>query len=147
VSDSYVGSDQGDFTDEGFLTGDYGTIAADGRLTLWGRVSSFINVAGRKVQPAEVEATLRTLPGVADVRVVGGNDQRRGEHVVACIVLQPGSAPLTVLAVRRFCADRLAPHKIPREVVFVDAIPLTIRGKTDREALNAMIRSRVNRER
>jgi fatty-acyl-CoA synthase len=72
--------------------------------------------------------------------VIGGHDDRRGEHVVACIVLEPESEPLTALAVRRFCADRLGSHKIPREVVFVDAIPLTVRGKTDREALRAMVR-------
>src|SRR6185295_18029927 len=113
---------------------------------LLGRVSSFINVAGRKVQPAEVEATLRALPSVADVRVIGGSDARRGEHVVACIVVRPESEPLTTFAVRQFCADRLAPHKIPRQVVFVEAIPLTVRGKTDRAALAAAIRSQPKQE-
>jgi acyl-CoA synthetase (AMP-forming)/AMP-acid ligase II len=146
VSVGYVDSQRDDFVDAGFLTGDYGTLADDGRLTLLGRVSSFINVAGKKVQPGEVEATLRALPSVADVRVIGGHDERRGEHVVACIVLQPDHEPLTALALRRLCAERLAPHKIPREVVFVDAIPLTARGKTDREALSALIRRRLKRQ-
>ncbi len=144
VSDGYVGSRE-DFTDGGFLTGDYGTIDDHGRLTLAGRVSSFINVAGRKVQPAEVEATLRALPGVADVRVVGGHDAKRGQHVVACIVSR-ATGPITALTVRQFCAERLAPHKIPRAVVFVDAIPLTARGKTDRDALAALIQSRTRQE-
>ncbi len=76
VSAGYVGADQGDFQDDGFLAGDYGTMDADGRLTLGGRVSSFINVAGRKVQPAEVEAVLREMPAVIDVRVVGARDDR-----------------------------------------------------------------------
>jgi len=141
VSAGYVGADQGDFQDDGFLAGDYGTVDANGRLTLSGRVSSFINVAGRKVQPAEVEAVLREMPTVIDVRVTGARDDRRGEHVVACLVRRPGSAPLTTIAVRQFCASRLASHKIPRAVVFVDAIPLTPRGKTDRAALDALIRS------
>ena len=145
VSDGYVGVPHGDFNDGGFLTGDFGTMSVDGRLTLSGRVSAFINVAGRKVQPDEVEATLRSLTGVADVRVIAGHDDRRGEHVVACIVRHE-SEELTPLAVRRFCADRLAPHKIPREVVFVEAIPLTPRGKTDRAALAAAIRSQPKQE-
>jgi acyl-CoA synthetase (AMP-forming)/AMP-acid ligase II len=140
VATGYAGPDRGDFIDEGFLTGDYGAIDAKGRLTLLGRASMFINVAGRKVQPSEVEAVLREMPQVGDVRVLGGKDQRRGEHVVACIVPRLESEPLTAAAVRRFCAARLAPHKVPREVVFVAAIPLTARGKTDREALAASIR-------
>lgn len=145
VSCGYVGS-RDDFASYGFLTGDYGTFDAAGRLTLLGRVSSFINVAGRKVQPAEVEATIRGLSGVVDVRVVGEYDERRGEHVVACIVRREEARPVTAMAVRRFCAERLAPHKVPRSIVFVDAIPLTARGKTDREALRALIQARTPRE-
>jgi acyl-CoA synthetase (AMP-forming)/AMP-acid ligase II len=145
VSNGYVESSD-DFALGGFLTGDYGTFDAAGRLTLLGRVSSFINVAGRKVQPAEVEATIRELPGIADVRVIAGHDERRGEHVVACVVLRGSAATVTALRVRQFCAERLAPHKIPRAVIFVDAIPLTARGKTDREALRALIRPHANRE-
>ena len=53
---------------------------------LTGRVSSFINVAGKKVQPAEVEDVLRTMPGVRDVRVLAAADPQRGEQVAACIV-------------------------------------------------------------
>ena len=60
------------FDERGFLTGDYGAWDARGRLTLCGRVSAFVNVAGRKVQPDEVEQVLRAMPGVADVRVLGG---------------------------------------------------------------------------
>ena len=58
---------------------------------LTGRVSSFINVAGKKVQPAEVEDVLRQMPGVRDVRVVAAADAQRGEQVVACVVAEPGA--------------------------------------------------------
>jgi acyl-CoA synthetase (AMP-forming)/AMP-acid ligase II len=136
VSDGYVGAAAGDFTNGGFLTGDYGRID-DGRLTLLGRVSSFINVAGRKVQPEEVEAVLRSMPGVADVRVLGAADARRGQQVVACLVLAPSSPAPTPLGIRQYCSKRLAAYKVPRRVVFFDAFPLTSRGKTDREALAA----------
>jgi long-chain acyl-CoA synthetase len=122
--------------DGGFLTGDYGSFDARGRLVLAGRVSSFINVAGRKVQPSEVEQVLKSMPAVDDVRVVAVPDARRGEQVAACVV---ASGDLTVTDVRRYCALRLAPHKIPRVVIFVDAIPMTTRGKTDQGALRSLV--------
>jgi acyl-CoA synthetase (AMP-forming)/AMP-acid ligase II len=124
------------FMDGGFLTGDYGSFDARGRLVLAGRVSSFINVAGRKVQPSEVEQVLKSMPAVDDVRVVAVPDARRGEQVAACVV---ASGDLTVTDVRRYCALRLAPHKIPRVVIFVDAIPMTTRGKTDQGALRSLV--------
>lgn len=139
VSDGYVGDNPGDFTGDGFLTGDYGSVGADGRLTLAGRVSSFINVAGRKVQPDEVEAVLRRMPNIADVRVVGGVDARRGQQVVACLVAGPGTAPSS-LDVRQFCSAQLALHKVPRTIIFVESIPLNSRGKTDRTALEDLVR-------
>jgi len=130
------------FVDGGYLTGDYGSWDSRGRLTLTGRVSSFVNVAGRKVQPAEVEQVLRSMPGIADARVIAAADPRRGEQIVACVVAEQGAVAMP-LAVRRFCASRLAPHKIPRAIIFVDAIPLTPRGKTDRAALDGLVRSRL----
>lgn len=125
------------FVSGGFLTGDLGTIDSLGQLTLSGRVSSFVNIAGRKVQPDEVERVLRTYHGVADVRVVGVADDRRGEQLVACLVTT--SDRPSVLALRHFCAARLASHKIPRAFVFLDQIPLTERGKTDRVRLRAAV--------
>jgi hypothetical protein len=83
------------------------------RLTLVGRASSFVNVAGRKVQPEEVERILRDMPGIRDVRVVAAPDPRRGQQIVACIVADP-AAQVGVLDVRRFCSARLASYKIPR---------------------------------
>ena len=82
------GRDDGFIGDGGFLTGDYGAGTTRAASSLAGRVSSFVNVAGRKVQPDEVEQVLRTMPGVADVRVVGADDPRRGEQIVACIVAE-----------------------------------------------------------
>jgi long-chain acyl-CoA synthetase len=124
------------FVDGGFLTGDYGSFDAKGGLVLAGRVSSFINVAGRKVQPSEVEQVLKSMPAVDDVRVVAVPDARRGEQVAACLVT---SETLTAADVRRYCASRLAPYKIPRVVIFVDAIPMTVRGKTDHSALRSLV--------
>ena len=88
VSSGYAGeapTDEG-FTGGGFLTGDFGRFDARQRLILTGRASSFINVAGKKIQPEEVEQVLRSMRGVEDVRVLGVADAVRGQQVVACVV-------------------------------------------------------------
>jgi long-chain acyl-CoA synthetase len=144
ASDGYVGEDSADFANGGFLTGDYGSIGEDRRLTLAGRVSSFINVAGRKVQPDEVEAVLREMPAVRDVRVVAAADAQRGQQVVACVASTPGFPAPSLIEVRRFCSTRLAPHKIPRCVLVLESIPMTPRGKTDRAALDDLVRAHVD---
>jgi long-chain acyl-CoA synthetase len=144
VSSGYVDDDGEGFVDGGFLTGDYGDWDARGRLLLRGRASSFVNVAGRKVQPDEVEAVLRGMPGITDVRVVAAPDARRGQQIVACIVVDASASSITTLVIRRYCAERLASYKVPRAIVFVDRIPLTARGKTDRAALDALVRARLS---
>lgn len=131
------------FVDGGFLTGDLGVFDAEGRLWLSGRVSSFVNVAGRKVQPDEVERVLRTFDGVEEVRVIGLADSQRGEQLVAGLVMR--GAPPAPIALRQFCAERLAAHKIPRSFVFLDEIPLTDRGKTDRGRLEAAVVAALTR--
>ena len=141
VAGGYSGGTRDGFDEHGFLTGDYG--AWDGpRLTLRGRVSAFVNVAGRKVQPEEVEHVLRTMPGVADVRILAAPDARRGQQIVACIVADTDDT-LSTLSVRQFCAARLAAYKIPRTILFLSAMPLTLRGKTDRAALEDLVRARL----
>ncbi len=145
VSSGYVaveGNVEG-FVDGGFLTGDYGRFEASGHLVLTGRASSFINVAGRKVQPEEVEEVLRSMPGITDARVLGIEDAARGQQIVACIVID--DARLTAPAIRKHCAARLSAYKVPRAIVWLDRIPLTERGKTDRAKLEADVRSRLGR--
>ena len=143
VSLGYSEPVEGGFVDGGFLTGDYGAWDARGRLILRGRASSFVNVAGRKVEPDEVEQVLRAMPGIADVRIVAAPDRRRGQQIVACIVRNAPAYELTTVGIRRYCAARLAPYKIPRTIVFVDAIPRTARGKIDRAKLDAVVRAHV----
>jgi acyl-CoA synthetase (AMP-forming)/AMP-acid ligase II len=140
VVTSYAdGADPDLFVAGGFLTGDLGAFDAEGRLVLAGRVSPFVNVAGRKVQPGEVEQILRQVDGMRDVRVMGVADERRGELLAAFLVMH-GPRP-SVVELRRFCATRLASFKIPRVFVFLDEIPLTSRGKIDRAALDAAARA------
>jgi len=133
------------FDGHGFLTGDFGAWDARQQLTLQGRVSAFVNVAGRKVRPEEVEQVLRSMPGVADVRILAAPDPRRGQQIVACIVAA-GGGRIGTMSVRQFCAARLAAHKIPRTILFLDTMPLTARGKTDRAALEDLVRARLGVE-
>ena len=143
VAGGYLDEAREGFDDQGFLTGDYGVWDERQHLTLVGRASTFVNVAGRKVQPEQVEQVLRTMPGVADVRVMAAPDARRGQQIVACIVGDSGDHIVSTLTVRRFCAERLAPHKIPRTIVLLGAMPLTARGKTDRAALEELVRAQL----
>jgi acyl-CoA synthetase (AMP-forming)/AMP-acid ligase II len=140
VSSGYTGGLHEAFRDGGYVTDDLGTFDERGLLTLTGRVSTFVNVAGKKVEPSEVERVLRMLPGVSDAHVTAAPDALRGEQVVACLV---ADASLTVLTVRQFCTRRLASHKIPRTILFLDAIPRTSRGKVDRRTLEALVIARA----
>ena len=121
------------FSGGGFLTGDLGHLDGAGRLILTGRVSPLVNVAGRKVDPAEVERRLLELPGIAAARVLGAACDTRGQEVVAFLVRT--NAALTPLAIRQQCAETLSTHKIPRRFIFVEGFPVDARGKVDRRAL------------
>ena len=103
---------------------------------LTGRVSPLVNVAGRKVDPAEVERVLAALPDVVDARVLGISCDTRGQQLVAFVVRS--SPALTTIAIRQLCAGQLSPHKIPRRFVFLDRLPVDARGKMDRRALETL---------
>jgi len=128
-----------EFLDGGFLTGDLGRLDDRGRLFLTGRVSSFVNVAGRKVDPGEAESVLLAMPEIADAKVLGLPCERRGQKLVAFVV--PLSGELSPARVRTYCAEKLSPHKIPRDLILLDSLPLTARGKIDRRALEELTRS------
>lgn len=107
-------------------TRDLGSLDASGRLAVRGRTSLFINTAGNKVDPAEVEAALRSHPAVADVAVFG-LAAAHDEQVVAAAVVRAGDA--TADELRAHCRGLLAAHKVPRVVTFRDALPRSPLGK------------------
>lgn len=116
-----------------FDTEDLGTWA-DGELRLLGRRSAWINVNGKKVDPVEVEQTLRRMAGVDEVAVLGKPlGDGRGEAVRAVIACPAGG--LDYGSVSAYCRARLAPYKVPRSIVLVPSLPRTERGKLDRKAL------------
>jgi acyl-CoA synthetase (AMP-forming)/AMP-acid ligase II len=130
------------FTPDGFLTGDLGRLADDGQLVLVGRVSAFVNVAGRKVSPGEIERVIAELPDVSQVWVLGVTDGARGQELVACVSRRNGS--LSAAAVRTHCAAILSPYKVPKRIVFADELPVTSRGKVTRQTVEALLKSREN---
>jgi acyl-CoA synthetase (AMP-forming)/AMP-acid ligase II len=123
---------EGEFREGEFLTGDTGRFDKDGKLFLTGRLSAMVNVAGRKVNPLEVEVLLRRVPGVGDAAVLGVPDEARGESLVACLVARPEVTRESIMLRLR---GELTAYKLPRRIVFLDEIPRTERGKIDRAAL------------
>lgn len=96
-----------------------------------GRTSEVINVAGRKLNPHEVEARLAEFPGVKQAVVFGVQSPLRGEEPVACIAGQG----LAREAILRFCQEKLSPWQVPRDVWLVGEIPTNERGKISRRTL------------
>jgi long-chain acyl-CoA synthetase len=129
------------FTSGGFLTADLGRCDARGALVLLGRVSRFVNVAGRKVHPREVERVIAELPGVRQVSVIGMPDAARGEMLVACV--RRADPALSAAAVRAHCTAHLSPYKVPRQIVFTEDLPVDARGKTDRRAVEALVQAAI----
>jgi o-succinylbenzoate---CoA ligase len=109
-------------------TGDLGVLDAEGRLTVTGRRADTIVTGGENVAPTEVEAVLEQHPAVAEALVEGRPDPQWGESVAARVVLEPG-AGATEAELRAFCADRLAPFKVPKAIDVVASLERTASGK------------------
>jgi acyl-coenzyme A synthetase/AMP-(fatty) acid ligase len=99
-----------------------------------GRISDVINVAGKKVNPAEVEAHLLRCSGVREAVVFGRASTLRNEEVAACVVASPGVS-VTEVELLEFCRRELSAWQVPKRVFIVDAIPVTERGKISRREL------------
>jgi acyl-CoA synthetase (AMP-forming)/AMP-acid ligase II len=125
--------------DEGFLhTGDLGTLDADGYLRIVGRIKDMFIVGGFNAYPAEIENLLRAHPRVAQVAVIGIPDERLGEVPIAFVVLE-GDAPIPAPEIVDWARANMANYKVPREIAFVDALPLNATGKVDKNELRARI--------
>jgi acyl-CoA synthetase (AMP-forming)/AMP-acid ligase II len=108
-------------------TGDLGRIDADGSLHITGRLKEQIRTGGRSVEPREVEAVIRNIPGVKDVTIIGLPDEKWGEQVAAVIVRQ--TSTITAEVVDAACRVSLTAHKRPRTIRFVTSIPRSHYGK------------------
>jgi acetyl-CoA synthetase len=118
-------------------TGDQGKMDQDGYLWYQGRSDDVIKSAGYRIGPAEIESCLVKHPAVANAAVIGKPDATRGAIVKAFIVLQPGQQPSKQLEedIRQHVRGRLAPYEYPKEIEFIDALPMTTTGKVQRKEL------------
>ena len=118
-------------------TSDLGTWS-DGSLVVLGRADDVVVSGGVKVPPAPVESVLASLPGVAEVCVVGVPDAEWGQSVVAVVVAHPGTRPPTLEQVRTAVAEHLGATHAPRHLVVTDSLPVRGPGKIDRRAASQL---------
>ncbi|MBB6357599.1 AMP-binding protein [Aminobacter aganoensis] len=132
------------FIGEWMTTGDQGIEDQDGYVTFFGRDDDVITSAGFRIGPGEIEDCLTGHPAVALAAAVGKPDALRTEIVKAYVVLKDGIAGDAALAeeIRLWVRERLSAHEYPREVEFVDSMPLTTTGKVIRR----IFRDRAKRE-
>jgi malonyl-CoA/methylmalonyl-CoA synthetase len=125
------------FTSDGwFRTGDTAVIEA-GRYRILGRTSvDILKTGGEKVSALEVEELLLSHEAVSEVAVVGIDDPEWGQRVVAVVV---ASSPIESDGLRDWLKTRLAPHKVPKEIHFVDTLPRNPMGKTIKPEVVEMI--------
>jgi len=133
------------FTADGWLrTGDLGRLLHDGYLKLTGRIKETYRCGGEMVMPREIEDLFGLYPGVNQVLAVGVPDAKMGEAGCLCVVPQPGAA-IDSIAMREFCAARLAKFKVPKHVLELaqEDIPLTPTGRPQKFKLARLAAARL----
>ncbi len=127
---------QAEFRADGyFVTGDLGTLAADGRLSIVGRAKDLIISGGLNVYPKEIEDELNALPEVAEAAVIGVPHPDLGEGVVAILTRVENSAIRSHDAIIAYLESRLAKFKVPKRIYEVDALPRNAMGKVQKVEL------------
>ena len=117
-----------------FKTGDVGKLDADGYLSIVGRSKDLIISGGFNVYPAEVEAVLNELPGVAESAVIGVPHPDFGEAVVALLVARPGEVPDAHALIGEL-KSKIAGFKVPKQVFVVSELPRNAMGKVQKKLL------------
>jgi acyl-CoA synthetase (AMP-forming)/AMP-acid ligase II len=122
------------FVDGWFRTGDQGILDDDGYLTITGRLKEIINRGGEKISPREIDDVLMDHEAVQQVVTFAMPHKSLGEEVAAAVVLYEG-CDSDEKSIRSFAAERLAPFKVPRKILFLDEIPKGATGKLQRIGL------------
>ncbi len=138
VGDSYFPEADNEKLSGGIFVPDDLLARKDSGFKIVGRVSDLINVAGRKVNPAEVEAHLLRFRGVRQAVVFGrpaGAGVLRNEEVSACVVVGPGISEIDLV---QFCRNGLSTWQVPKQIFIVEAIPTNERGKVSRRELSRL---------
>ena len=117
-----------------FRTGDLGYIDDEGYLHISGRLREIINRGGQKISPREIDEVLLEHPAVSQAVAFAIPHPSLGEAVAAAVVTDK-KEDVTERELRQYVADRLAPYKIPQQIVFVDSIPKGPTGKVQRVGL------------
>lgn len=127
-----------------FLTGDLGYRDDEGYLWFVGRKDDVISSAGYRIGPAEIEDCLLKHPKVAQAAVIGVPDELRGNIIKAYLVLAQGAEPSDELSreIQHSVRNRLAAYEYPREIEYIDQLPLTTTGKIRRNELREMDRKK-----
>ncbi len=125
------------FDDDGFFrTGDLGTVAPTGHVTITGRVKDVIIRNAENISAGEIEDILHLHPSIVDVAVIGLPDPRTGERACAVVRLADGVTTLTLADIADHCrAQGLATQKIPEQLELVDDVPRNAMGKIEKPAL------------
>jgi acyl-CoA synthetase (AMP-forming)/AMP-acid ligase II len=132
AADGYFPASDEEKLSVGFFVPDDLLTASDGGFRIVGRVSDLINVAGKKVNPAEVEAHLLLFDGVREAVVFGLDSSLRNQEVAACVV---AGTEVNESSLLEFCRRRLSGWQVPKRIFFVDAMPANERGKISRRDL------------
>jgi o-succinylbenzoate---CoA ligase len=130
------------FHDGWFRTCDLGRLDDRGRLQVLGRADDVIVTGGLNVAPADVEAALTGLPGVAAACVVGVPDAEWGERVTAAVIPADPVHPPDLSALRAAAHHLLTGAQVPKEIILLDALPLRGVGKPDRKAVRSILTAR-----
>ena len=116
------------------VPGDSATVEADGSITLLGRGSQSINSGGEKIYPEEVEAAIKSHPGIYDAVVVGVPDEKWGQRVAVVAQLRDGVSPeidLLLESIQTHCRTKISGYKVPRELHLAHEIVRSPSGKPD----------------
>jgi acetyl-CoA synthetase len=130
------------------LTGDLGTCDKDGYFWFQGRADDVITSGGYRIGPAEIEDALVRHPAVIMAAAIGVPDSTRTEAIKAFVIVKDGIQRSLELSeeIRSFVREHLAKHEVPREIEFVDALPMTTTGKIQRRKLREAERVKAVRD-
>jgi non-ribosomal peptide synthetase component E (peptide arylation enzyme) len=130
-------------TDAWVRSGDLATLDNDGNLTIIGRKKELIIRGGMNITPREIEDLVGGFDEVRAVAVVGTPDDRLGEVVCACIVLEPGTLLTLETVVQRLRDAGVATYKLPQRLELLDELPTTASGKIQKHEILRRIEERT----
>jgi len=131
------------FVDGFLLTGDMGSMDADGYFTITDRKKDMIISGGFNVYPRHIEEAIYEHPSVAEVTVIGVPDSYRGEAAKAFVALKPDAPSFSLDDLKAFLTDKVAKYEMPAALEFRPSLPKTAVGKLSKKELVAEERAKA----